>query len=241
MRQLPWLILLIAFPLLAQQPEEDLISADRPGIADSSSVVKPGQFQLELGFEKDGFGPVDVLTTPTLLRIGLTKALELRVETAGHASVSGLAPHDKGWMPISAGLKYRFADSYAVIARVFPPSGSGVFKSDKTAGDLRLAADFSLNDRVSLNPNIGVANDGDFTSAIAALTVQYQTTQKTNVFADAGFQTPEEKHGTYALNVDVGGAWVIGHDTQLDVSVGWGGHGRSVPDFWYGAGFSRRF
>src|SRR5207237_9761088 len=66
-------------PAKQEQPE-DLINADRPGIADGSSVDGPKPFQFEAGIQK-GFGragTVDsrVLTVPTLLRFGINTQWE---------------------------------------------------------------------------------------------------------------------------------------------------------------------
>ena len=61
--------------LLAAQ---ELISADRPGIADSSTVVTPKTVQLEVGLERDS-NP-DVTTTPLLVRYGYAGR---RAATAG--------------------------------------------------------------------------------------------------------------------------------------------------------------
>jgi len=39
---------------------------------------------------------------------------------------------------------------------------------------------------------------------------------------------------------DAGAAWVIGRDTQLDASIGWGAHG-DAPNMFWSVGVSRRF
>jgi hypothetical protein len=217
----------LALPAAAQE----LISADRPGIADSSSVVDPHTFQLELGLERDT--SPDLATTPLLLRYGLTKQLELRFETAGWAHAAG---HD-GLAPASLGVKYHFLDkpSLAVIARVFPPSGSGIFRSHETSADLRLAADRDLSEQWSVEGNLGVQRDEGENSATAAATLQYNISPKFNVFVDAGATSSPS-----SLLIDGGAAWIVGKDLQFDVSVGWGAHG-DAPERFIAAGFARRF
>lgn len=217
----------IALPAAAQ----DLISADRPGIADSSTVVSPKTLQVEVGVERDT-NP-GLITTPLLVRYGLTKQLELRFETAGWAHANG---HD-GLAPASLGVKYHFLDqpSLAVIARVFPPSGSGIFKSHGTAADVRLAADKDLSEQWSVEGNLGVAHDDNDNFATAAATLQYNLSPKVNVFIDGGATSSPS-----SLLLDAGAAWIIGKDLQLDVSTGWGAHG-DVPDRFIAAGIARRF
>jgi hypothetical protein len=226
-----------ALPLAAQQ--EDLINPDRPGIADGSQTIAAGRFQIEAGAERDDDG-IHVLTTPLLLRYGLTKDFELRVETAGYARVLGAG--EDGWAPVSAGFKWHFVDedtkthrpSLGIIARLFPKSGSGLFKSDTTTGDVRLAADMTLSDKWALNPNIGASFGDGNTTALAAVTLQYNVTDKANVFVDGGYSDS-------AILLDAGGAWIVGHDTQLDASVGWRAHGVNAPNVFVSAGVSRRF
>jgi hypothetical protein len=218
---------LFATPLLA----DDLINADRPGIADGSQVVNPGTLQVELGGERDTHP--DLFTTPLLLRYGLTKQLELRFETSGWAHAAG---HD-GFTPASIGAKFHFSDtpSLGVIARVFPPSGSGIFKSHDTAADVRLSVDKDLSEQWSVEANLGVARADHQSHALAAATLQYNVTPKMNVFVDGGAQSSPS-----SLILDAGAAWIIGKDLQLDVSVGFGAHGEA-PDRFVAAGIARRF
>jgi hypothetical protein len=222
---------LIALPALGQ----DLINPDRPGIADGSQTMERGQFQIEAGAERDSDAGVHVLITPFLLRYGLTKDFELRVESlGGYGRVLGTG--EDGWSPLSAGFKWHFSDkpSLGVIARVFPKSGSGVFKSDTTTGDVRLAGDFALNEKWSLNPNVGAKFGGGATSGLAALTAQYNLSERANVFVDGGYADS-------AILLDAGTAWIIGRDTQLDASIGWRAHGVNAPNVFVAAGISRRF
>jgi hypothetical protein len=237
-------LLVVAVPCLGQTGD-DLINPDRPGIADGSSTLGRGRFQIEIGGERDDQPGQRVLTTPTLLRYGLTNAFELRIETNGYNHPLGSGA-GSGLAPLSIGAKLHVFDrpSLGVIGRLFVPSGSGDFRSNRATGDLRLAADMNLNERWSLNPNVGFAFQSDdrrFMAALAALTVQYNFSKTVNGFVDGGLQTPETRGGTSSLLLDVGGAWVIGRDLQLDASVGWGAHGTTVPTVFWSAGVSRRF
>jgi len=159
-----------------------------------------------------------------------------------HDAASG-----SGFAPVSLGAKYHFADtpSLGVIARVFVPSGTGAQRSHSTTGDVRLAADVNLGEKWALNPNIGVVSqddgDGRFTAGLAALTVQYNFSDRTNVFVDGAAQTPESRGGKTSLIFDTGAAWIIGRDTQFDVAAGWGARGQTPPNVFLAAGISRRF
>jgi len=234
-------LFLLASSAFAQ--DADLINPDRPGIADGSAVVGPGIFQLEAGLERDHASDGRSTATPLLLRYGINKTFEMRVEGNGYIHADGA----NGFAPVSIGMKYHFADapSLGVIARVFVPSGSGVQRSHATAVDVRLAADINLSEKWALNPNIGIASqddgDGRFTSGLAALTLQYNISDHANVFVDGAMQSPEQHGGTISLIADVGWALIVGRNTQLDASVGWGAHGTTPPTVFVAAGISRRF
>lgn len=236
-------LLLLTSALEVHGQDADLINADRPGLADSSGVVGFGRFQVEAGLERDHSTDGVAIATPLLLRYGLTQAVELRIETNGYVHSGGASD----FAPVSAGAKIHFADapSLGVITRVFLPSGSGQQRSHATTGDVRLAADINLGERWALNPNVGLASlddgDGRFTAGLAALTVQYNISDHANVFVDAALQSPEIRGGTAALTVDAGAVRIIGRNTQLDISFGWGARGTTPPNVFWSAGISRRF
>ena len=242
MKQLAVVLLaLVASAAFGQ--DADLINPDRPGIANGSAVVGRGIFQLEAGLERDHDAEGRSLATPFLLRYGLSKEWELRLEGDGYIHANGA----NGFAPLAIGAKYHFADapSMGVIADLSVPTGRGAQRSHTTSGDVILTTDLNLGEKWSLNPNLGIVsqNDGDgrFTAGLAALTVQYNLSDRANVFVDGALQSPERRHGGASLVVDTGGAWIVGRNTQFDVSVGWGARGVTAPNVFVGAGISRRF
>jgi hypothetical protein len=238
-------LLLFASAALAQTqaPQAGLINPDRPGIADGSAVVGRGIFQIEAGLERDHDAGDRSIATPLLLRYGVSESLEMRVEGNGYVHANG----GSGFAPLSVGAKYHFLDapSLGIIARLFPPSGTGAQRSHATTADVRLAADINLGEKWALNPNIGVASQDDgagrFTAALAALTLQYNISDRTNMFIDGASQSPEERGGGASLVVDAGAAWIVGNNTQLDISAGWRARGSTAPNVFLAAGISRRF
>ncbi len=235
--------LLAAASTLSAQ-DADLINPDRPGIADGSAVLAHGKFQIETGLERDHGSDGRSLATPTLLRYGLNDRLELRLEGSGYIHAEG---GGSGFAPLSIGGKYHFADapSMGVIARLFVPSGTGSQRSHASTGDVRLAVDLNFGEKWSLNPNIGIGSEGDgngrFTAGLAAVTLQYNLSDHANLFVDGAMQSPEEHRGGSSLIFDAGSALIVGRDTQLDASVGWGAHGTTPPNVFLAIGISRRF
>lgn len=241
-------------------PADEYINPDRPGIADGSTTVGGGRFQIETAFQREFRQGGDDRTTfiPTLLRYGFADRWEVRVEGNGYTWEKQVDPalgttHSRGLAPTSIGLKYNFVDAVGAkqpavgaIVRVFPPSGSGDFRNMRTTGDFRLAADWNFAEKWSLNPNVGVGVYRDdsrrtYTAGLFAATLNFNPSKVVNFFVDTGVQTPEEKNGKTSMIVDAGGAFIIGHDIQLDLSVGTGVAGSRPPHPFIAAGFSKRF
>ena len=234
------------------QTEPDLINADRPGIADGSTVVGPKTFQVESGiqeeFRRNEEGREHTFFIPTLLRFGINNHWEVRIEGNTFTRITSFdsentATHTSGFAPTSLGFKYQIYNSNSehqisvgTIVRVFPTWGSPEFRTQHTNWDVRLAADwnFAPRQKLSVNPNIGVARYEDdqgrlFTAGLFAATLNYLPTKKLNPFIDLGVQFPETKNGMTAALLDGGVAYIVGHNLQLDAGVGTRVHGASPP------------
>lgn len=229
----------------AAQTDQDLINPDRPGIADGSKVIAPGALQVEFGVERDNFSDTHVISVPLLVRVGVARRLEARVEgnTFTHS------PGATGLSPISVGAKIALIDAdkgptLGVIVRGFLPSGSSAFKTTHLTGDVRLAADIPLGSKFSLNPNAGVSRieSDDSTAAVGlfAMTFNYQPTDHINPFIDMSYVSSPREGGSASVVIDAGIAWILGSDVQLDFSVGQGVHGDAPRPFVAG-GLSWRF
>ena len=244
-----------------QQSELDLINPDRPGLADGSVALERGRCQIETGvqneFRTSGGAHQRTYLVPTLFRLGLGARVEARFEGNILALTSTSAPDNHvanqfRWTPVSFGMKFQFLDatqrrpSMGVIARFFPASGTDDLRTDHNTGDVRLAADWPVGSRFSLNPNVGVALSEDdgrtFTAALFALTLNYVNARKIlNPFLDAGFATPEGAAAAGgALILDAGIAYLPTPNLQLDVSAGTGTRGQTPPDLFWSAGVSLR-
>jgi hypothetical protein len=251
-----------AYAQPAADDPDDYINPDRPGIADGSNVIGGNRFQIETGiqteYHNNDAGHYQRLFFPTLLRLGVDDSWEIRTEgntyswMKSHETSQGVTEND-GIAPTSIGVKYHFVDSggaqrpsVGAILRVFPPSGTGTFRTAHTTGDLRFVSDWDFAPEWSLNPNLGVAIYNDdathpFTAGLAAVTLNYNPSKVLNFFIDSGIQSPETSHGRTSIIFDVGAAYVIGRDIQLDISVGTGATGATAPRSFWSAGISKRF
>jgi hypothetical protein len=232
--------------------ETDLINADRPGIADGSTVIGAKTFQIESGvqaeFRRSEESREHTIFVPTLLRFGINSRWEARIEGNTFTRVttfdSGNATgHTSGFAPTSIGFKYHIYNSngdrqisLGTIVRFFPEWGSKEFRMQHATGDFRLAADWDVasSSKLSVNPNIGVGRYEDdqgrlFTAGLFAVTLNYLPTKKLNPFIDLGVQFPEASNGLAAAILDGGVAYIIGHNFQLDASIGTRVHGETAP------------
>lgn len=267
MQPLPTLALVVLLALAAPAHAEsadadDYLNPDRPGIADGSNVVGAGRVQVEAGLQREYRNDAGIQTrtlfVPTLLRFGLNKDLELRIEGNTYTWSKESSPgrgvaRSEGLAATSIGFKYHFVDgddsqlpSLGAIVRLFPRTGSGGLRPAHTTGDLRIAADWDLAPGWSLNPNVGVGlfeDDGQrlFRSALVAATLSYSPSRALSLFVDASLQYPEKKQGRAAAIVDVGVAYLIGREIQLDFSVGSRTAGTTPPRPFFSAGISKRY
>ena len=250
-------------PAQQQSAEEDLINADRPGIADGSNVVGALRFQIETGiqeeFRRSEDGREHTFFVPTLLRFGIDNHWEARIEGNTFTRVTTFdsanrTNHISGFAPLSIGFKYHIYNSngdhqisLGTIVRVFPAWGSKEFHTQHATGDIRLAADWNLAPslKLSVNPNIGVGRFEDdkgrlFTAALFAMELNYLPTKKLNPFIDAGVQSPETTNGHTAAILDSGVAYIIGQNLQIDASIGTRVHGDTAPQPFLAFGISWR-
>jgi Putative MetA-pathway of phenol degradation len=243
------LMLCLAAPALAQAP--DPIAADRPGLADSSSVVGHGRLQVETGLQWEQRGEEHSLFLPTLLRVGVGDRFEARVEgnTLSMLSVDGA--RETGLAPTSFGLKtllrsaHERTPSVGVIGRFYPASGSGVFAAGEPAADGRVALDWNLSERWSFEANGGVGwyegdPDSHFMAALLAATLSYQSSPRLSWFADSGAQLPEVERGSSAVILDGGLAWAPKPNWQFDISAGTRAHGDTAAKPFVAVGVAYR-
>src|SRR5689334_22985291 len=243
--------------------EPDLINADRPGIADGSTVVGPKTFQVESGiqaeFRRNADGREHTLFIPTLLRFGIDSHWEVRVEGNTYTRITSFPPasttnQTSGFAPLSLGFKYHIYDSnndhqlsLGTIVRIFPAWGSKEFRTQHATGDIRLAADwnFAPHLKLSLNPNIGVARYEDdqgrlFTAGLFAVTLNSNRIKMFNLFIVLSVQLPEVKIGQTNTILVGGLAYIVGRNLQVDAEVGSRVHGDTGPRPFIGFGISWR-
>ena len=245
----------------AHADDDDTINPDRPNVANSSQVVGSRRVQLETGLnwdrQRDPDAHARTLTTPTLLRIGLSDAFELRVETDGrtieHASDPATGDHtvSAGWADLAAGVKWHLHDqdgarpSLGVIAEALLPTGSRALRGSGFRPQIEVPAEWDLGHGWSLAVMPGVGRDQDdagsrYTYGVLAASVGKAFNERLHGFAEvAAPQIARAAHGGTQLQLDAGVSWLVNKDCQLDAMVVRGLH-RNTPELSLAFGLSVR-
>jgi hypothetical protein len=229
---------------------DDSIVTDRPDFVESSAVVGKGRLQVETSLAAERSGRDGVTTratsTPTLLRIGVSEDLELRVETDGRVrswwrgAENGQA---SGMADTSLGVKWHVRDgageggapSLGLLLHADLASGARAVRADGVRPSLRGVAEWELGNAMSLGLMPGLASeradDGRrFTSAIFGVVLGKQWNPRWRSFVElAAPRIARARSGGSLLAFDVGAAWLLTPQCQLDAAVS-AGLNRNTPD-----------
>jgi hypothetical protein len=238
----------------------DVISTDRPDFVESSLTVGRGRFQIEtsVAHERDKRAGVKTttLSTPTLLRFGITQDLELRLETDGYLRAKAHEPglpdsKETGYSDLSPGLKWHIADgdgakpSMGVLVHGDVDSGSRAFRGEGIRPSVRAVFEWELPMEFSLGVMPGVIydkTDGHRHGAgIFAVVVGRSWTERFRTFVEvAGQRLASSRNGGNTVSYDVGAAYLITDKIQIDTAFQFGANS-NTPDFAWTVGLSMKF
>lgn len=247
----------------AAHAEDDSIATDRPDFVESSDTVGKGRFQIEtsMAWERDRSGGVTarMRSTPTLLRLGVSEDLELRLETDGRlrAKVSGpgISERESGWADIALGVKWHWRDGdektgapgMAWLLHVDMKTGSPAFRASSVRTSLRMVAEWELPGGWTAGVMPGLytersdATGKRYVGGILAGVVGKSLTEKLRTFVElSGQQITSDRNGGSVLTADTGLAYLINNSTQVDMAVS-RGLNKTTPDLAWTVGFSAKF
>jgi hypothetical protein len=241
--------------------DDDVIDPDRPDVVESSKTVGKGRLQLETSVQwdrlRDDTSHERTLSTPTLLRIGLGDAAELRFETDGrtvtHATDPATGEHATlaGYADTAVGVKWHLTDgqgsrpSLGLLVDATLPSGSPDLRGKGVRPFISLPAEWDLGHGWELTamPGIGIeSNDDDarYGYALFAVTIEKEITRRLHGFAElAAPQIARARNGGTQVQFDTGVTWLVNKDCQLDASIVHGLNYRT-PDLGLAFGISIR-
>jgi hypothetical protein len=214
----------------------EAIDTDGPDFVESSEVVPLRYIQYELGLGSSSGSPNSVQSstaeTPLLLRYGVAKDWELRVQSDGYISQNG----DRGVGTTAFGFKYRsqgrdLKTGVPAIAWIFhleTPLASPVYRNNGIFPSLRSVITWDLiNDfSVAIMPGVAkqVNSAGEaFTGAIFGAVLGKRLSDKTRVFIELSVPTiSQSSQAGIIASGDIGAAYLITNDTQVGFRAGLG-------------------
>ena len=232
------------------------IMTDRPDQTESSTLVPKKFLQIETGvfyesLEVGNFNNKTSTLNTTLLRYGLLDNLEFRIGfsfTEINREFNGTKLNDisSGFSPLALGVKIGITEEKGLLPEIaflghinFPFLASNDFKTKSTSIDFRFAMAHTLNKKSSLSYNLGMAWDGDITTAnyVYAIAYGYSISDKIGTFIELYGDLPEDSNFNHFW--DTGLTYLISDNVQLDVSGGTG-LSKNIQDLFLSAGISFR-
>lgn len=244
------LICLIKFSFCIAQKNGRMVT-DRPDQTESPTITKMGYFQFETGFnfEKEDVDNATITHPTLLLRYGIIENFEIRVNMDFATQIDNISTckneQSTGLMPIEIGGKYNIVDGNGMfpdMAIIFGATpnflASENFKRNYWGGNIKLAAEKQLSDKLQLGYNIGVdwAELGKQPHWIYTNTCGVALTERLEVYAEIFGAVHKLKKPDH--NIAAGTLFYLNNNASIDISCS-----KSISDQnkWYTAvGFSFR-
>lgn len=236
--------ILLAAPLAAQGRTP--IETDRPDFTESSATIPRGRFQLEAGYtlKRSDAGHTMHSLPETLLRVGLTSAVELRV--AQNIMVQG---GRSALEDLCLGAKLRLAEQrgprpqFAVLLESTVPTGGDGVSAEIALPSASLLASWAIGERWSLGSSaIAGRGEGDHLELAGSVTVGHTMNDAWHGYAEWFTLQPVQggvgARGESYLNSGV--ARLLSPSLQLDARVG-AGIGGAADRYFVGLGLSVRW
>lgn len=250
------LIVLMVSRAAAQ--DDAAIDPDRPDVSVSAKTVGAGRVQLESGllFERTRLAgePTERrLSAEALLRIGLGRSLELRLEGEPIVRLRGAENEtDVGDWKVAA--KWRFLDGsegggwpgLALLPWVKLPTAPTPIGSGKADFGLLFAASFDLPADFALDADASIVAvgqtrpSGHLLQALVSASLSRKLAAGLAAFGEVFYASREEWGERNRVGADGGLVWTVLPNLALDVAVGTSLYGR-FPDVFVRAGGSVRF
>ena len=239
-----------------ESPLPELVT-DRPDFTESSNVVGRGILQVEMGTTLESNGKdADrdrTLTTPlALMRIGVSKRIELRFGTDGYmldtTGIGAAQAVTRGQSDLEVGAKVVLLDEshrvqFAVIPMASLPTGKAGITSGTVDPTVKLTWATSLPRNFALSGNANLERLGDdhgrYTESVLSFSLGHDLGLGWGGYWEAFGFMPKGRPGNAAWTVDTGITHGIGGNLQIDLEVG-RGVTAAAPDWFIGAGVGIR-
>lgn len=226
---------LLSTPSWAEEP----IDTDGPDYVESAEAVGKHHVQVETGVSVERTHHDDkntrAITTPTLLRIGLSDVLEARIETDGQTwekSYDERTTH-KGQADTAIGLKWHVQDhdmssgkpSIAFLTHFDLPTGTHGFEGKGVRPSWRMVStwDFPKDRYIGVMPGVRYDTTPEgkrFVSGIMAVTAGQNWTESFRSYVETyADQIAHKKDGGVVWSYDFGSSYTVSNDWLVGARV----------------------
>jgi hypothetical protein len=231
----------------ATREESPELQTDRPDFTETAVVVPRGSLQVESGFTWERRHRARSFDAPELLlRAGLLRRTELRLELPGYSRVTG-AGRAAGFSDGAVGFKQQLGPTasgfeVALIPVVSLPTGASSLTSGAPDPAIGLAWARDLGPGWSLGGLFDFSwpteADGRNPTTFATLSLGRELGGPWGAFLEYAAEIPHRGGGSHLLHH--GYTYALGTQAQLDLHLGVG-LSAAAPRFFIGAGYSRRY
>jgi len=205
------------------------IITDRPDQTESSSTIKIGDLQIESGallIEHHAYGEKRLYLPTILIRLGLTKTVELRLLNQFEYNIFKTSSKS-GFNNLEVGLKVQLFQQesrrteLAFLSHIVLPTASKLFNQNEFSVINKLCVSHASNNNIGFGYNIGYNyhnnQTGDFTYSLVC---GYGISDKINTYIEPYGEISElNKH---ISNINMGITYLLKKNIQLDYSFGTG-------------------
>lgn len=231
--------------------QEEMVT-DRPDFTESAVTIPKGRVQLETGYVYTRTGnDTERGMEETLLRIGLSDRVELRVGIPNYIRVTECGVTRSDFDDSFLGMKWVLRKGndggagIALLAGTTLPTGSRAVAEHKAQPEAVFVVEGDLSDKISAGINLGMGRPSDggqrFNQVFGSATVGYDFTDKLGGYVEVYAFNRTEAGGSTQKYFNTGLTYLTRPDLQFDARVGFGlgnGNGR---DRYYGVGVSKLF
>jgi hypothetical protein len=234
-------------------PFSQPIVTDRPSFSVGPGTIPRGRIQFETGYTfsfEDAHPNVKTHTFPeTLVRLGLTDRLELRVEWPTLTFIEkGTDVH--GLNDLALGFKIQvfqqqgFRPRLSFTGRLSIPTGHEDLSSDRLDPELRTILTYALNEWLGVFGNVVIAvptsQEKRFVQVSSSLGLSGTIRERVSGYIEYFGYYPVEVAGGSGHFLQTGILYLLAYHIQLDARMG-AGLNRGTDDLFSGAGISWRF
>lgn len=226
----------------AEDPCDGLLAIlDRPTVADSTCVVKPGRLIAELGYQNAVIKGSDIghlaFFPQAEFRYGLPEGWELKLFPPNYnmtdMRVSASGGHVDGFGDSAFGLKHQFGTfggfTLTADVKLTVPTGNQAFSDGGVEGNIQGIVSYDLTPKLGVSVSLGAstltnraANGGlvRFGSLNPDLVVTYQINDQLQLYSEVFGNTVTAPHMGPNFSFDGGVQYLLTKSIELDVEGG---------------------